>query len=279
MRTAFVAIVLCAATLSGLSCGCSGDARPRDPAFCAAVRTTLLARTKAHEVDRPYLNANSAAPFAADYGRFYIASRDLGWTHRWGVRLGSACVSPERSCRPPIGIWVPEVPVEEIAGAFERLRELADALDGRGRCARADHAAGSRKGHCIALAMSLDIATAYDSLDIPGEVVPAIYDLSLSIASGEDESAYSERFHRATSSMEVILEWRSLATYARDLLPLCASPAVARSCVAAAADLFEATPPRLRQVLLQFRDAIERGRPCGGEHHGQSGKGEAVGAS
>ncbi len=274
MRTTFVAIVLCAAIPSS---GCSGDARPRDPAFCAAVRATLVARTQAHEVDRPYLHANSAAPVAADYGRFYVASRDLGWTHRWGVRLGSACVSPERSCRPAIGIWVPDVPAEEIDGAFERLRELADALDGRGRCARADHAAGSRKDHCLTLASSLGIATAYDNVDIPGEVIPAMRDLSLSIASG-DESAHWDRFSRATSSMEVILEWRSLATFTRDLLPLCASPAVARSCVAAATDLFEASPPRLRQLLLQFRDAIERGRACGGEHHRQRGEPGANGA-
>lgn len=266
MRTAFVAIVLCAATLSGLGGGCSGDARPRDPAFCAAVRTTLLARTKAHEVDRPYLRDQAAEPGAADYGRFWIAARDLRWSHRWARDLAKACVSSDRSCEAPVVL----LSAADVDDAFERLRNLADALDGRGRCARADHAASSRKDHCVTLAMSLGVvATA--GLD-PGEVIPAIRDLSPAIAPGEDERSSSERFHKATSSMEVILEWRSLATYARDLLPLCASPAVARSCVAAAADLFEASPPRLRQLLLQFRDAIKRDRPCGGEPHGQGGE-------
>lgn len=265
MRTAFVAIVLCAATLSGLGGGCSGDARPRDPAFCAAVRTTLLARTKAHEVDRPYLRDHAPETSAADYGRFFIAARDLRWSHRWGRKLGRACVSLDRSCEAPVVL----LSAAEVDDAFERLKQLADALDGRGRCARSDHAASSRKDHCVTLAMSLDIATAYDNVDIPGNVIP---DLSLVRSPGEDERAHSRRFLRATSSMEVILEWRSLATYARDLLPLCASPAVARSCVAAAADLFEASPPRLRQLLLQFRDAIERDRPCGGEPHGQGGE-------
>lgn len=272
MRTAFVAIVLCAATLSGLSCGCSGDAKPRDPAFCAAVRTTLLARTKAHEVDRAYLRDHAPETSAADYARFFIAARDLRWSHRWERKLGRACVSLDRSCDAPVVF----LSAAEVDDAFERLNQLADALDGRGQCARSDHAASSRKDHCVSLAMSLDIATAYDNVDIPGNAIP---DLSLVRSPGEDEREHSHRFLRATSSMEVILEWRSLATYARDLLPLCASPVVARSCVVAAADLLEATPPRLRQLLLQFRDAIERGRACGGEHHGQSGKGDADGAS
>ena len=160
----------------------------------------------------------------------------------------------------------------EVDDAFDRLSDLAEALDGRGRCARAEYAASSRKDHCVTLAMSLDIATAYDDVDIPGEVIP---DLSLASSSEQDER---HRFLRATSSMEVILEWRSLATFARDLLPLCALPAVARSCVVATADLFEASPPRLRQLLLQLRDAIERGRACGGEHHSQRGETGADGA-
>ena len=160
----------------------------------------------------------------------------------------------------------------EVDDAFDRLSDLAEALDGRGRCARAEYAASSRKDHCVTLAMSLDIATAYDDVDIPGEVIP---DLSLASSSEQDER---HRFLRATSSMEVIREWRSLATFARDLLPLCALPAVARSCVVATADLFEASPPRLRQLLLQLRDAIERGRACGGEHHSQRGETGADGA-
>ncbi len=265
MRTTFVAIVLCAAIPSS---GCSGDARPRDPAFCAAVRATLVARTQAHEVDRPYLRDHAPETAAADYGRFFIAARDLRWSHRWARRLGRACVSADRSCEAPVVF----LSAAEVDDAFDRLRDLADALDGRGRCARADHAAGSRKDHCITLASSLGIATAYDNVDIPGEVIP---DLSLVSSTEQDERL---RFSRATSSMEVILEWRSLATFTRDLLPLCASPAVARSCVAAATDLFEASPPRLRQLLLQFRDAIERGRACGGEHHRQRGEPGANGA-